>query len=98
MSRRRTPLSLCHLLAVLLLGAALAGRATAAEEAPPTDDWAAVEAAARGQTVYFNAWGGDRRINAYIDWAADRLAERHDVELVHVKVGDIAQSGTRILA
>ena len=29
-------------------------------------DWAAVEAEARGQTVYFNAWAGSEAINAYI--------------------------------
>src|SRR5262245_4297851 len=30
--------------------------------------WAAIVTKARGQTVYWNAWGGDPRINAYIQW------------------------------
>jgi len=61
-------------------------------------DWAAVEREARGQTVYFNAWGGDLAINRYLDRAAATLAERHAVELRHVKVTDIAEAVTRILA
>ena len=31
---------------------------------------------ARGQSVYFNAWGGSPAINAYIAWAADQLKVR----------------------
>ena len=31
-------------------------------------DWQAVLDEARGQTVYFNAWGGDEVINGYIAW------------------------------
>ncbi len=37
-------------------------------------DWAALEAEAKGQTVYFNAWAGSEPINTYIAWAAE-LAE-----------------------
>ena len=33
------------------------------------DDWENVLAAAKGQTVYFNAWGGDERTNSFIAWA-----------------------------
>ena len=44
----------------------------------------------KGQTVYFNAWGGDDGINAYIDWVGDRVAEIYGVELVHVKLSDTA--------
>lgn len=53
---------------------------------------------ARGQTVYFNAWGGDDKINAYIAWAGDRLQERHGITLVHVKLADTAAAVGRILA
>ena len=35
--------------------------------------WSEIEKAARGQTVYFNAWAGSDRINAYIQWAAAEL-------------------------
>lgn len=61
-------------------------------------DWAATLNEARGQTVYFNAWGGDQAINRYIDWAAAELHKRHDIELRHVKVSDIAEAVSRILA
>ncbi|MFK7887819.1 MAG: ABC transporter substrate-binding protein [Gammaproteobacteria bacterium] len=54
--------------------------------------------AARGQTVYFNAWGGDPSINRYIEWVALRVREDHDITLKHVKVGDIAEAVLRIRA
>lgn len=46
---------------------------------------------AKGQTVYFNAWGGSDRINAYLEWAAKRIKEEYGVTLEHVKIGDIAE-------
>jgi putative thiamine transport system substrate-binding protein len=55
-------------------------------------------AAARGQTVYFNAWGGNERINAYIAWAGDRVKALYGVELRHVKLADTAEAVTRVLA
>ncbi|EFO33115.1 protein YnjB [Roseibium sp. TrichSKD4] len=44
--------------------------------------------AARGQTVYFHAWGGEQRINAYIDWAAKEIEQRYGVTVEHVKVSE----------
>lgn len=61
-------------------------------------DWAAILSRARGQTVYFNAWGGDASINRYLDWAAREIERRHGVRLVHVKVVDIAEAVLRIQA
>ena len=55
-------------------------------------------AEARGQTVYFNAWGGDDKINDYIAWAGEQLQERHGISLVHVKLSDTAAAVGRILA
>ncbi|GEK72125.1 MULTISPECIES: ABC transporter substrate-binding protein [Halomonas] len=88
----------------LLLGAALsfADVLTApparAQDAPSAERWAAIEAEARGQTVYWNAWGGDATINRYIDWVAERVDERFDVEVVHVKVDDAAAAVSRVIA
>lgn len=65
---------------------------------PDPSDWDAVLAAARGQTVYWNAWGGSTQINAYIGWVADRLAERHGVRLEHVKLEDTANAVTTVVA
>jgi putative thiamine transport system substrate-binding protein len=52
----------------------------------------------RGKPVYFNAWGGDAKINSYISWAGQILADRHDITLVHVKLTDTASAVSRILA
>ncbi len=49
----------------LLLAAALA---LAAQHGFAADDWNATLAKAKGQTVYWNAWGGDERTNAFIAW------------------------------
>ena len=59
-------------------------------------DWAAIEAEARGQTVYFNAWAGSETINAYIAWAGGVLAERFGVTLRHVKIADTAEVVRRV--
>ena len=61
-------------------------------------EWSRVEAAARGQTVYFNAWGGSEQINAYLQWAAGELAQRHAIRLEHVKLGDTGEMVRRVRA
>jgi putative thiamine transport system substrate-binding protein len=61
-------------------------------------DWARIEAAARGRTVYFNAWAGSERINAYLQWAAIELVQRFGVKLEHVKVSDTAEVVKRVRA
>jgi putative thiamine transport system substrate-binding protein len=63
-----------------------------------TQDWSRIEAAARGQTVYFNAWAGSERINAYLQWAAGELASRHGVKLEHVKITDTVEAVRRVRA
>jgi putative thiamine transport system substrate-binding protein len=59
-------------------------------------DWSAVAAKAKGQTVYFNAWGGADTINAYIQWAAAEVQKRHGVNVVHVKITDAADMVKRV--
>jgi putative thiamine transport system substrate-binding protein len=61
-------------------------------------DWASVEAQAKGQTVFFNAWAGSERINAYIQWAAEEVQRRHGVKVQHVKVADAADVVRRVRA
>lgn len=61
-------------------------------------DWLRIEQAARGQTVYFNAWAGSERTNAYLQWAAGELAARHGIKLEHVKIADTAEAVKRIRA
>ncbi len=77
----------------VVLGAAAAARA----EMPDPSDWNAVLAEAKGETVYFDAWGGEPRINDYIAWAGKILAERYGVRVVHVKVSDTAEVVSRVL-
>ncbi len=61
-------------------------------------NWARIQTAARGQTVYFNAWAGSERINAYLQWAAAQLAQRSGVKLEHVKVSETAEVVKRVRA
>lgn len=60
--------------------------------------WSDITERARGQTVYWNAWGGDATINRYIGWVVEQMASRHEIELVHVKLEDAATAVSRVLA
>lgn len=95
MTVRRWPAVLTAALLCLPFAGAGAG-----ERQSPDDyaDWSAVLAAAEGTTVHFNAWGGDAKINAYLDWVADEVAAAFGIELVHVKLGDTAEAVTRVRA
>jgi putative thiamine transport system substrate-binding protein len=66
--------------------------------AQTTAAWAAIEARARGQTVYFNAWGGSEAINRYIQWVTGEVQQRHGVRLEHVKISDAADMVKRVRA
>ncbi len=66
--------------------------------APKATDWARTLQAARGQTVYFNAWAGSERINAYLQWAAAELQQQFGVKLEHVKISDAADVVRRVRA
>ena len=74
----------------------LASSGSPATPAPPR--FAEVAERARGQTVYFNAWGGSRQINDYIAWAGQELQRRFGVELVQVKLTDTAEAVARVPA
>ncbi|MDH5452341.1 MAG: ABC transporter substrate-binding protein [Paracoccaceae bacterium] len=62
------------------------------------DSWGDTVAAAKGQTVYWNAWGGDERTNSFIAWASDELAEKYGVTIQQVKLTDTAEAVTRVIA
>lgn len=62
------------------------------------DSWAEILGRARGQTVYFNAWGGSRAINDYIAWVGGETEARFGVGLVQVKLTDTAEAVARVLA
>ncbi|WP_064603255.1 ABC transporter substrate-binding protein [Photobacterium sp. J15] len=63
-----------------------------------TQNWEQTVEKARGQTVYFNAWGGSQEINDYLRWAGRQLQAEYGVTLKHVKVADIAETTQRLLA
>ncbi len=88
----RTFLFLCLCLALI----GFAGTASSSHAAEP--DWQDIRAAARGQTVYWNAWGGDERINAYIAWVGDQVREEYGITLKQVKLADTADAVSRVLA
>lgn len=73
------------------LGLALSLASISASAVEPDSSWSEITEQARGQTVYFNAWGGSERINQYLQWASERLQAEYGVTLEHVKVGDIAE-------
>lgn len=65
---------------------------------PDPANWDAVVAEAKGQTVYWNAWGGSPTTNAFIEWAGDQVKDRYGVTLEHVKLTDTADAVTRVLS
>lgn len=81
----------------LLSAAFVAATLPAFADTDPTD-WAAVTQAAKGQTVYWNAWGGSTQTNDFIAWVAQRVAQDYDVTLEHVKLSDTADAVSRVLA
>jgi putative spermidine/putrescine transport system substrate-binding protein len=83
-------------LAVVL--AACAGTPTRRGALPGAAGWNAVLAAARGQTVRWWLYGGDQRINAYVDRYVAPAAARLGVTVQRVPVADTADAVQRVLA
>lgn len=77
------------LAAVTLVPAVAAGETRA---------WPDILAAARGQTVYWNAWAGDERTNAFIAWVGKETRRRFGVDVVHVRLRDTSEAVTRVVA
>lgn len=61
-------------------------------------DWQETLEAARGQTVYWNAWGGDGRTNAFIEWVGQQTEDLYGVSVEHVKLSDTAEAVTRVVS
>jgi putative thiamine transport system substrate-binding protein len=87
-----------HLFALLFLAIAIGPRQASADTTRVPLDWTQTVAAARGQTVYFNAWGGSERINDYIAWVGEHVAADFGITLTHVKLADTADAVARVLA
>lgn len=65
---------------------------------PAFADWQATLDAARGQTVYWNAWGGDARTNAFIAWVGAQTEQLYGVKVEQVKLTDTAEAVARVRA
>jgi putative thiamine transport system substrate-binding protein len=79
-----------------LLGASFAFPVLGARAEP--EAWSQILEKARGQVVYFHAWGGEQRINDYIAWASDECEKRFGVRIQQVKLADTADAVSRIIA
>ncbi|WP_296478697.1 ABC transporter substrate-binding protein [Roseinatronobacter sp.] len=67
-------------------------------QTPDPANWESIVEAARGQTVYWHAWGGDPRINAFISSVGEDLQARYGVTLEHVRLADTADAVTRVIS
>lgn len=70
--------------------------AAMAEDLDPSN-WPSIVEAARGQEVYFNAWGGAPDINSYIAWVGEQVQDKYGVTLNHVKLDDTANAVNRVV-
>ena len=82
----------------LVLAAGLFVSGAARGEAASDAAWQAVLDEAKGETVYFAAWGGSQNINDYIAWVGGEVKQRFDVTLNHVKLDDTASAVATVLA
>lgn len=88
--------SVIRILVSAVTGFSLFAAAHAAE--PDAGNWDAVVQEAKGQTVYFNAWGGLSTINDYIAWAGAEVKKRYGVTVEHVKLDDTANAVATVVA
>ncbi|MEM7299933.1 MAG: ABC transporter substrate-binding protein [Pseudomonadota bacterium] len=84
--------------ATTALSLAAFSTSSALAENPDPANWDGVKEQARGQTVYWNAWGGSTRINDYIKWVGDTVSSRYGVKLEHVKLDDTAKAVATVVA
>jgi putative thiamine transport system substrate-binding protein len=83
---------------MLLCACAMAAGALAAAPSPDPGDWPSILAKAKGQTVYWYAWGGSQAVNDYIAWAGGEMRARYGVGVEEVKLGDTSEAVARVLA
>ncbi|QCO55892.1 ABC transporter substrate-binding protein [Pseudorhodobacter turbinis] len=65
---------------------------------PALADWQETLDKARGQTVYWNAWGGDARTNAFIAWVGAQTEAQYGVRVEQVKLTDTATAVTQVIS
>lgn len=77
---------------LLCLGLLLSPLTTFAQ----SDNWQQIKNDARGQTVWFNAWGGDNAVNQYLDWVSGEMKTHYAINLKIVRLADAADAVKRI--
>lgn len=77
---------------LLCLSLLLCPLATFAQDAR----WQQIKNDARGQTVWFNAWGGDNAVNQYLDWVSGEMKTHYNINLKIVRLADAADAVKRI--
>ncbi|WP_010200925.1 ABC transporter substrate-binding protein [Psychrobacter sp. PAMC 21119] len=87
----------------MALGICMGISASTASTTNVSDDkslshWQQVQESGKNQDVYFYAWGGDPQINAYLQWAAEQVDDKYNINLVHVKLSDTSEAVSRVLA
>lgn len=60
------------------------------------DSWQAIQQQAKGQTVWFNAWGGDPAVNRYLEWVSGEMQTHYAITLKIVPLADAADAVKRI--
>ncbi|MET6522696.1 ABC transporter substrate-binding protein [Raoultella ornithinolytica] len=78
----------CLLWLAALLWAPLAAHAD--------DSWQQIARQARGQTVWFNACGGDPAVNRYLDWVSAEVKRDYAIDLRIVHIADAADTVKRL--
>jgi putative thiamine transport system substrate-binding protein len=63
-----------------------------------SEKWQQTLKSARGQSVYFYAWGGSKAVNDYLRWATREIAQQYRIKLIHVKVTDPSEPVSRLKA
>ena len=103
--RRRSALGFSVVLLALLvplLAGACGGDDSNSSGAGPdgaaASGWDDVVAEAQGQTVRWWLWGGDDRVNAYIDDVVAPVARKRGIELTRVPIDDTADAVQRVVS
>jgi putative thiamine transport system substrate-binding protein len=90
---------ICTLLAYCsFINAQVIEQDTVAQRALAQKTWQQTLNEARGESVYFYAWGGDPQVNRYLQWIAEQVDVKYGVKLEHVKLAQTSDAVSRVLA
>ena len=57
------------------------------------ESWQSIQQQATGQTVWFNAWGGDEAVNRYLDWVSGEMKTHYAINRCR-RCGEADPDGT----